>query len=286
VTASHVNFDGSASRDDGAVTAYDWDFGDGSTGTGATTSHDYAPGTYTAALTVTDDEDNTCTATSMVTVGGPFSVDDVSVTESAGTATFTVSRAGGGAATVDVSATAGSASTPGDFTLAPTTLSFASGETSKTVDVAIVQDTLDENNEIYTVALSNASAGGIADGSGRGTIVDDDPSAQISVNDVNVIEPDKGTRYLRFTVRLNSVSGRTVTVRAVTADGSAQAPSDYASKSVKLTFSPGQLTKTVSVAVRGDWRREPNETMFLLLAWPTNATLADPSGTGVIVNDD
>jgi hypothetical protein len=283
---SPVSFDGSASRDDGSVASYDWDFGDGSTGTGATTSHDYAPGTYTAALTVTDDEANTCTATRTVTVDGPFSVDDVSVAESAGTATFTVSRTGGGAATVDVSATPGSASTPGDFTLAPTTLSFASGETSKTVDVAIASDALDENSETYTVALANASAGGIADGSGRGTIVDDDLPVQISVNDVNVTEPDTGTRNLRFTVSLNGASGRTVTVRALTADGSARAPYDYYGKSVKLTFQPGQLTKTVYVAVRGDYRREPNETMFLLFAWPTNATIADASGTGGIINDD
>ena len=50
-----VSFDGSASDPDGTVESYEWDFGDGSTATGATPSHAYSStGTYTATLTVTD----------------------------------------------------------------------------------------------------------------------------------------------------------------------------------------------------------------------------------------
>lgn len=50
-----VQFDGSASFDqDGSIVSYSWNFGDGTTGTGATVSHTYAAGTYTATLTVTD----------------------------------------------------------------------------------------------------------------------------------------------------------------------------------------------------------------------------------------
>ncbi len=56
VTASVVDFDGGASRDpDDSVARYEWDFGDGGTGEGATPSHVYAePGTYAVTLTVTD----------------------------------------------------------------------------------------------------------------------------------------------------------------------------------------------------------------------------------------
>ncbi len=51
-----VFFNGSASTDsDGSIVSYEWDFGDGSSGSGATTSHTYTQaGTYTASLTVTD----------------------------------------------------------------------------------------------------------------------------------------------------------------------------------------------------------------------------------------
>ncbi|WP_143747315.1 PKD domain-containing protein [Marinibacterium profundimaris] len=57
VTASEVTFDGGGSTDsDGTVTSWQWDFGDGSTGTGKTITHAYArPGTYEVALVVRDD---------------------------------------------------------------------------------------------------------------------------------------------------------------------------------------------------------------------------------------
>ncbi|WP_421724758.1 PKD domain-containing protein [Bauldia sp.] len=56
VTASEVAFDGSGSGDaDDRVAEYDWNFGDGNTGDGATPTHVYAkPGTYDVVLTVTD----------------------------------------------------------------------------------------------------------------------------------------------------------------------------------------------------------------------------------------
>jgi PKD repeat protein len=57
VTSSEVRFDGSGSSDpDGAIARYEWDFGDGGTGSGAMPTHVYAqPGTYQVRLTVTDD---------------------------------------------------------------------------------------------------------------------------------------------------------------------------------------------------------------------------------------
>ncbi|RXK46279.1 PKD domain-containing protein [Halorientalis pallida] len=63
-------FDGSGSSDpDGSIESYEWAFGDGSTATGAFTTHAYtAPGEYTATLTVTDDDGATATAIVNVTV--------------------------------------------------------------------------------------------------------------------------------------------------------------------------------------------------------------------------
>jgi PKD repeat protein len=72
-----VSFDGTASRDpDGSIVLYAWDFGDGTTATGATASHAYlTAGTFTARLTVTDDKGSTGVATVPLTVTGGPSID-------------------------------------------------------------------------------------------------------------------------------------------------------------------------------------------------------------------
>jgi hypothetical protein len=71
----------------------------------------------------------------------------------------------------------GTASAPADYTAVSGTLTFDPGETSQTVSVAIQGDAVDEADETFTVVLSNAVAASRADGSGTGTIVDDDAPA-------------------------------------------------------------------------------------------------------------
>ncbi len=64
-----VAFDGSASTDDGSIATYYWEFGDGSTGSGATTTHTYElPGTYEVTLWVTDDAGQQASLTKTVAV--------------------------------------------------------------------------------------------------------------------------------------------------------------------------------------------------------------------------
>jgi PKD repeat protein len=282
-----VEFDASASSDPGGITGATWDFGDGTTGTGIAPTHVYTTGgSYTATLTVTDNENNTCHTSKVVTVEGGFSVNDVTVNESAGTATFTVSRSGGPDATVDVSATAVSATTPADFTAAPTTLVFNAGDTSRTFDVSINQDALDESTENYVVNLFNANGDFVADAAGTGTIMDDDPAVRLSITDASVSEGNSGTRNLSFQVRLDRASGKQVRVSVHTTNGSARAPGDYRAANVVLTFAPGQTVQTVPVVVVGDRTHEPNETLSALLSNPVNATISDASGTGRILNDD
>jgi hypothetical protein len=120
------------------------------------------------------------TATIVNDDGGAYlSVGDVSVAEgSSGTAsaTFAVTRSGNttGASSVKVKTNVGTA-TAADFTAVPlTVVSFAAGETTKTVTVAVTGDTVDEVNEKFTLVLSAPVGATISDAGGTATIVDDD----------------------------------------------------------------------------------------------------------------
>ena len=62
---------------------------------------------------------------------------------------------------------------------------------------------------------------------------------------------------------------------------------DYVAKTGTLTFAPGETTKTITIEVKGDSKRESNETFSLeLFAASSNALLPDALGIGTILNDD
>jgi Calx-beta domain len=108
----------------------------------------------------------------------------------------------------------------------------------------------------------------------------------LTVNDVTVTEGDSGTKNAVFTVLLSASSADPVSVDYATADGSANAPDDYAASSGTLTFAPGELSKQVTVTVAGDTLDEPHETYTLNLSNPFDATIADGRGAGTILDND
>jgi CSLREA domain-containing protein len=108
----------------------------------------------------------------------------------------------------------------------------------------------------------------------------------LSINNVTANEGNSGITPFVFTVTLSAPSASTVTVNFATADGTASSASDYITTFGTLTFNPGVLTQTITVNVGGDTTVEPDETFFVNLSAPTNATIAVGTGTGTIVNDD
>jgi aryl-phospho-beta-D-glucosidase BglC (GH1 family)/cellulase/cellobiase CelA1 len=107
-----------------------------------------------------------------------LSIGDASITEgNSGTSllAFTVqlSQAATGPVTVHYATADGTATAGSDYTAGSGTLTFAAGETSKTISVPIIGDTVVEANETFSIALSGASGATIAQGSAVGTIVDD-----------------------------------------------------------------------------------------------------------------
>jgi CSLREA domain-containing protein len=228
--------------------------------------------------TITDDD----TAT--------ISIDDVAVVEGdSGTtpATFTVSLSTPSASqvTVDWATADGTATAPDDYAAGDDTVTFAPGDTEEEVVVDVNGDVVDEDDETFTVDLSNAGGATISDGQATGTITDDD-SSTISIADDTVTEGNAGTTPATFTVSLSTPSASQVTVDWATADGTATAPSDYVAGGDTVTFAPGDVEETVVVQVNGDTTVETDESFFVDLSDPTEATLGDDQGQGTILNDD
>ncbi|HYG82572.1 MAG TPA: Calx-beta domain-containing protein [Pyrinomonadaceae bacterium] len=224
---------------------------------------------------------------------GPFvSVSDVPVIEpntGEAAASFTVKLSHPSTETVTVRyGTAGrTATAPADFVAVPgTTLTFAPGETSKTIKVMVKGDLIDEEDETFRLLLASPTGAVIADNEGVCTIVDNDAQPAARVSSTTVAETNAATNA-SFTVSLSRPSGLKVTVNYQTANGTAVAPSDYAAHPVTtLTFLPGETTKTVQVTVAGDTRDEAAETFRLVLSAPANATIATGAGTCTITDND
>ncbi len=85
-----------------------------------------------------------------------------------------------------------------------------------------------------------------------------------------------------FNVSLSAASGQTVIVPFSTAPDTATADVDYDTISGSVTFNPGETTKTISVQVRSDMVTESDETFFVNLGAPTNATIGDGQAVGTI----
>ncbi len=182
-------------------------------------------------------------------------------------------------ATRDISALAGS-----DYVAASGSLTFLPGETTHTLTVQVLGDTLFEGSELFFVDLSSPVNAVLGDPTGAGTITNDDVT--LSINDVTKPEGNSGTTDFTFTVTLSSAYPLTVTVNYATRDISAIAGSDYVATSGSLTFLPGEITHTLTVPVIGDTVFETNEVFLVDLSSPVNAALGDPTGSGTITNDD
>lgn len=203
-------------------------------------------------------------------------------------AVFTVSIpfASAVAVTVHFATANGTATTANsDYQATSGDLTFAPGDTSKTITVAASGDTTPEPDETFFVNLSNPVNAQLTDGQGAGAIRNDD--AALSISDLTLAEGNTGTTPFSFTVSIPFASTNPVTVHFATADGTATAAgNDYQPASGDLTFAPGDTSKMVTVQVNGDLTAEPDETFVVNLSSPSNASLAKSTGAGTIVGDD
>lgn len=168
------------------------------------------------------------------------------------------------------------------------TLTFAPGETRKTISAAVVGDITFEPDETFSIILSSPTNASVVKGIGIGTIINDDSLPPgISVTDVTLTEGNSGTSPATFIVSLGKPLSQPVTVAFATFDSTATVTdSDYIASNGLLTFAPGETQKTISISVIGDTKSEPDETFTLVLSQPTNASIAKGTALATIRNDD
>jgi hypothetical protein len=203
--------------------------------------------------------------------------------------TFTVSLSAVYDADVTVSyATAdGSALAGSDYQAAAGTLMIPAGQTTQTFTVPVNGDLLVENDEYFSVTLTSSTSSVISNAWGFATIRDDDTPPTISISDAWLVEGNSGTQAMAFTVSLSKASGEGVWVNYKTANGSATTSnSDYAASSGTIYFAPGETSKTITVTIKGDTKKEKDERFYVNLSGAGGGTIADSQGVGTILNDD
>ncbi|MCL6435741.1 MAG: FG-GAP-like repeat-containing protein [Leptolyngbyaceae cyanobacterium HOT.MB2.61] len=209
------------------------------------------------------------------------------------TFTVTLSNPGSQAIAINYATADGTATVADqDYIAATGTLTFAPGETSKTIIVNVNGDTLYEANETFQVNLTGTAAGSgpvnFGSTSSTATIINDETPPSFSINNVSHSEGTRTNKLYTFTVTLSSAVGLPVSVNFATVDGTATtADNDYILTNGTLTFNPGETSKTINVTIVGDRKLENTETFFVHLSGATgNITIANGVGRGIIADDD
>ena len=249
-------------------------------------------GMGTGTGTITDDDTSDVTIDSPTVAEGDTGSTNMTFTVSLSTANSRQVTMPWGVGTALSSATRGT-----DYRTTATIgnsadLTFAPGETSKTVTVEILGDRTDEPDETVIVQLGTPTNANLesANRRGTGTITDDD-LAWLRTGPVSVAEGDSGSTNLNFTITLSDPAGEAVTVAyADTGRGTATSGTDYTALAAgTLTIAQGTTTGTIAVEVTGDTVTERHETVVLALSNPTNArfvTASMATWTGTIRDDD
>lgn len=171
-----------------------------------------------------------------------------------------------------------------------TTVTFAPGETSQTVEISVRGDVWFEGDETFFVVLSKPQGVAIPDSEATCTIENDDPDIPVlSIADTSISEGNGGQKMARLTVLLSKPSADPVSVLVRTEDGSAEATDgDYIplAAGTVIAFSPGQISRVVEVPIVGDRTFEEDETFTVVLSDAVGSVIATESAIVTIANDD
>ena len=219
-----------------------------------------------------------------------LSIADVRESEEVGGMVFevTLSKVSDDVVTVDWTTSSDTAGTPTDYQAESGTLTFPAGEIVQTLTVTINNDMVDEEEEeTFTVTLTNAVNATIEDASATGTIIDDDmPSVSVSFEQGTYTVAEGST--VPVTVTLNADPERTVTIPITTTDQDGASISDYSGVPASITFNAGDTEVDITFTASSDSVDDDGESVKLTFGTtlPAGVSAGNTDEAVVSITDD
>ena len=221
-------------------------------------------------VSFTDDAGNEESLTSYAVVASPAPAlaqddDDPAVAVSFGSAAYSVTEGGTVEVTVALDADPERTVTvpltvmdqdgasPADYSGVPASVTFASGEMSRTFTFSATQDEVDDDGERVKLTFGTLPAGVSAGTVNASTVNiqdDDDPAVAVSFGSPAYCVPEGGT--VEVTVALDADPERRVTVPLTVMDQDGASPADYSGVPASVTFAPGEMSRTFTFSATQD----------------------------------
>ncbi|AKE63138.1 Alkaline phosphatase [Microcystis aeruginosa NIES-2549] len=201
----------------------------------------------------------------------------------------TLTRTGGSNGEVSVTLTpdGGTATAGSDYNNTPITVTFANGETSKTVTIPINNDTVYEPTETVNLTLSSPTGGATLGTQTTAVlnIIDNDAVAGVlSFSNATYNINENGTPVTQVTINRTGGSDGAVSATVTLSNGTATAGSDYVANPITVNFANGETSKTVTIPIINDTVLENTETINLTLTNLTGGATINDAQKSAIVN--
>ena len=189
--------------------------------------------------------------------------------------------------TIPITSTAQGSTTADDYTFTATQVTFASGQTSKTLNFSAAQDTTADHGDSVKLGFGSSLPPGVTEGTDNETtvtIIDDDPAVTVSFGAATYSVDESGTVDVTLTLSADPQRPLSIPVSAVGQSGATAA--DYEPPG-SVTFASGDTTKTLTFTPENDTVDDDGEKVKLSFGTlPPGVTAGTTSSTVVSINDD
>ncbi|MBF0371091.1 MAG: cadherin domain-containing protein [Magnetococcales bacterium] len=218
-----------------------------------------------------------------------LSIDDTTPGEAGGVATVTATLAAASGQDVTVNLALSGTATDGgtDYTASAASIVIAAGDTTGTITLTGVDDTLDEAGETAIVDISSVVNGNEATAQQvTATFADDDDPPEVTLSIDDDTPTEAGTDVATVTATLDAASSYDVTVD-LAISGTATDTTDYTASGTSITIAAGDTTGTITLTVVDDDDDDNDETIIVDIDGdPTNGTEGTPNQVTATITDD